>query len=417
MRRNFLVFSVACTLIMSAAAELSADNQLFNISNSSNQVEGHARAAVSTKTGDVLVTWVRNDPEKSTSTSIYTAVCKRNSEGVYKAGRARLVSSAHGINYSPRVAYGPGSNSYMVVWTHDNRNGDPLVIQGRKIKSNGKPGGKITTLKSSKDYDESDAVIHPLDASGAAASLAGDYLLVWHRRQLDWKNYVEITSGIYTSIFDSRGLEVTEQSLAFYSSYHVEIDDLSYTIPEDIDRAVDGSFVVGGHDYIIAGAADAGDRQAFFLKLDENGQWLATRMAAEGIKKGVRIAQISKRLYMATWCRNQSCYSQLYRKMLKPKGKASQYAGGQTVLSTDIVKLGKDKGSRQIFAGDNTISSVYIKSSGKKAGGIQEHLTDRDVREIYACAVPGTDEIFVAAVIKSGNQQSDVWGLVFSGKK
>jgi hypothetical protein len=144
--RKFLLFAMMFVFLFAARSE-AQKAQTKVISNTKAGRNILPRAAVNTKTGDVLIVWTNISANESART-VWSVLAVKQANDRFKFRSAKLISPNSGFHTNPDVIYVPWINRYMVYWdTLDITKGfTASKIMARRVVANGNPDGKVKTI-------------------------------------------------------------------------------------------------------------------------------------------------------------------------------------------------------------------------------------------------------------------------------
>jgi len=370
-----------------------AKDHSFSISKKLDLENRFPSVALNTKTGDLLVVWVKKDYDDINNAKIYGALCVKNKAGKYKAKKARLMSAPGDIcEWHPKAAYNPDDDSYLVVWA-------PWPdIKIRKVSKKGRTAAGINTFTAGGDSRP--VIAHLPVVHATSTNSAGCYLLAYANRDVaDW--------GLYTCVLDADGF-VLGQAKLISGGYATQAD-----YPTDILRDDDGTYLIAH----IKEDKTYGDA-AHVARVRADGSLIKESRVGTTDTNNIGIVQLSKKLYLATFDDTDNDYvvrNQLFKSNLKRKKGPFEPLGEGWSQECCLVKLENSDYALQIVGvGSNNMYYRLIDPLGNFFGAAQL-LRDEDslFGAPSAVCLPGSNTVFVAYSLSHVSNNEELRGLVF----
>jgi len=167
------------------------------LSTSSSTYNYLAKAAVSSKTGDVLVVWA--EYKSSTDCRIWTVLCKPSASEGYSVCKQKRVSARSIYNTHPQVTYHPDLDEFLVGWLAMDEDIEEVHKQWtcfQRMSAQGKPLGSRIVQKFSGGQNGPLKIFDIPQTDASPGGLGAYYLLVLNQYPLDWKDREK--TGVYT---------------------------------------------------------------------------------------------------------------------------------------------------------------------------------------------------------------------------
>lgn len=401
------IISLTVPVLILLAGSSSTADESFSISKNLNVENRYPSVAVDSKTGNVLVVWVRKDDNDPSNSKIYMSLCKKAASGKYKATKARLISGPDDVcdRYSG-AAYNPDDNSFLAVWSalrYDSKlKTADYGIWSRKISAAGKPSPNVNHVAADNGQSR---LHHPVityssKIPSATASVSSGYIVAF-------ANINPGEEGLWTTFLDSDGTVVTTPKRT--SKGYVG----SVNYPTDMIIADNGSFIIGH----VKNDPKLGN-VPYAAKLSSAGQMVKERRIGSVETFDIRIAQLSKSLFIAALEDAKQEYifrNQLFTSSMKPKGKPFDPQNEDDARDCAFVKLDGFNGVLQLRTGDrNHLYYQLIDAEGRYAGNaVLLFETVSALAELDAVNLPGSSRVFIAYAVQYAENFVEMRGISF----
>jgi hypothetical protein len=389
--RLSMLFVIITTLLCGVA---NAQERSFSLSKNLGLENRFPSVAVSTKTGNVLVVWVRKDDEDISEAKIYAALCVINKYDQCVVKKARLISAAGDIcEWHPDAAYNPEDDSYLVVWS--TTYGDIKTV---KVTKKGRPSKTINSFPAST-YSYPVVAYAPADQA-TAPSAKGGYLL-------SYANHLQSHWGLYTLPLDSGGAPLG-QAKKVSSGYTSEADH-----PTRIIRDTDGTYLIAH----IKKDLKYGDC-ANVARVRANGSLVKNARVGAADTTDVGIVQLSSELYLAVFT-GTGAYTQIMDQLFKNNLKKFKAPfvpyEGEWIYGCCLAKLRKSDYTVQITQqGSYVIFYRLIGSDGNFAGDVTQLWAEGHIIDaLRATCLPGRDTVFLTYSVSHATNDNEIMGFIF----
>lgn len=390
-----------------------ADEQTFSISGSLSLHNEDPCIAMNTRTGDILAVWCRFDENNRSNSKIYATLCKFKG-GLFKVGKARLISGKNDTASDPYVAYSPVSNSFFVVWRIDTTISNSLFIdtQGRAVSAKGRAIGKIVKLLSTKGHFEYRAVLAAVPQSVRKGSYKAVYLMSWQLVP-QVSGELETDAGLWTVFLDANGKQVSEPKRVMNMDYTLDPYNLGETWPNRIITTDKVPFYLSVVNVRLSG--DNRVQEAYLVKLDDKGGYDGKVLLDMGKSPmDIRMVLLSKKRLLASWFNFNETIS--YNQLLKPtlkKIKSSYLTVSGNSSTSDLVGL-ESGGAFQVITSFPGFYTTRFDSKGKIHGSPVYHdFIYYLPGDFMAVQILGQDKVLMVWRLQKGGNSAEIKGTIF----
>lgn len=392
-------------VILTLPAFVTAGDQEFSVSKKTPGFQMDVRAAVNTKSGDVIVTWLQFDKDSYFPHRLYAACCKLSKNGKFQAKNARLISNPKWNTDFHNIAYNPEDNSFMAIWSGWNMEGQTNhVILARKLNSKGKAVGPIVKVVDGPEVYRYPVIHYAPSTTIPAAVNKGGFIIVYTQRES--LPAAKDKTGLYSAFLDHRGNLITSKVTRVSKPIASDGMYSNYITAHGIIRTQDGSYFCN---------LEKSDSDINYLhhvlKLNAIGDPVKEIMLYNQDSSGSGLIALSGKKLLATWeilSENRLVWiNQLLNTKLRKIKKEFQALEGYEPTENEFVKLNGDPGAYQISYTYLAFIGRYVTAKGKLVG--DERLitwTSLPLHSFKALCLPNSNRIFLVRAEGHSGQEA-----------
>lgn len=366
------------------------------------------QAVQSTKTGDVVIVYSKDDEREGDRKSIYAIFIKYNGNDSFEINKPRLISAQDSESREkPTIVYNSESNSFFASWNSWKSAGNGYVsyIEGAVLNAKGRKKGKnIRFNRRSNNYDEGANVVSLAGKRGIGETNASFAIIF----------YDDLDKFHYLALLDNKG-KLLQNFMPYFQS-DLATKGYFHSPAESVMLGSDRNLYINS--YALYKTKEGGwTTKSSVQKLSLNGTLIDTFIISEERSK-YSILDMGQNKFLAAWSNESDVKMRKIKTKAKmkffkaeitpftedqPSGKIERLSlvktdadniflialASNTFYTTEIQTDGKPKGDTIVRSSPNTLeflaipvrdsSKILLLSFGSVRAGSPEYLLKGDV--------------------------------------